>query len=75
MSKKYPTDKAIRDHKDRLWTAILQHFSGLVPLSNVEMTLRSLMGDGALWVHNNHKTLDMEKVKKKLASLRLTDNG
>lgn len=75
MSKKYPTDKDVQTHKDGLWTAILQHFSGLVPMEHVETALRSLMGDGVLWVHNNHKGLDMEAVKKKLMSLRLTENG
>jgi hypothetical protein len=71
MNKKYPRDKDIREHKDRFFTSLVQYFSGLVPIENVEISLRSLMGDASLWVHCNHKELDLEEVKKIIAFISL----
>jgi hypothetical protein len=66
---KYPRNKDIKEHKDAVFTSMVQYFGGYVPLQNIEMTIRSLMGDAALWVHNNHKELDLENIKKQIAGL------
>jgi len=52
---------------------MVQYFSGYVPLDNVGARVRELMGDAALWVNNNHKELDLEKVKKQIATLTLKE--
>lgn len=51
----------------------VQYFAGLVPLSNVNQSFKALLGDAVLWVHNNHKELDMELMKKKIVNLEVLD--
>jgi len=78
---KYPRKSDVQEHKDRLWTALLQYCSGLVPLYNVTSTLRQLMGDAVLWVHNNsdvvntetgvHSKIDLDEMKRMIGSLRV----
>jgi len=68
---KYPRKSDIKEHKDRIWTAMLQYAGGYVPIENVSSVIRSLMGDAVLWVHNNHKELDLEDWKDKIASMKL----
>lgn len=74
--KTYPQASDIKEHKDRLWTTLLQYYKGLVPIESVEQKVRSLMGDAALWIKNNSppalKPLDLEKVKKEITSLSFT---
>lgn len=71
----YPESKDIERHKKSLWTSLIQHFSGYVPMESVETALRSLMGDAALWVHNNHKKLDIDKVKQTIAQTAITTSA
>lgn len=70
---KYPRRKDIEEHKDVLWTSLVQYFLGLVPFQNVVQSLKALMGDAALWVNNNHKPVDLEKVKDLIASLKVSE--
>jgi hypothetical protein len=71
MKSKYPTQNAIKEHKDQLWSTLLQYYIGAVPFYNVENSIRKLMGDAALYVHNNHKKLDMKKITEELYNLTI----
>ena len=51
---------------------MLQYFGGYVPIDSVETDLRALMGDAILWIHREHKELDLEEMKKIIASLKVT---
>lgn len=51
---------------------MLQYFAGLVPFDNVAICVRSMMGDAVLWINREHKELDLEKMKKVIASLKVT---
>lgn len=69
---KYPRDSDIKEHKDRVWTSMVQYVSGYIPLQNVETIFKSLLGDAILWVNNNHKKLDIEKMKELIVNIKIT---
>ena len=68
---KYPQKREIELHKKEMWTTLVQFFSELVPRENIEGSLRKLMGDAALWVNNNYKKIDLERVKVQIGTLQI----
>jgi hypothetical protein len=66
----YPEDKDIKEHKDILFSRLLQYFKGVVPLGSVDDALRALAGDAALWVHNSEK-LDLDKVRAAMQQMTI----
>lgn len=70
----YPDDKAIKEHKDHLWSALLQYYAGVQTFQNVEANFKSLMCDAALWVINNGvlQKPSIERVKRDIANLKMS---
>lgn len=69
---KYPRPQDIDEHRKQVWTSMLQYVGGYVPIENVEATIRALLGDAVLLIRSEHKELDVEAWKEKIASLKLT---
>lgn len=71
----YPTEQIAREHREQLWSSMLQYYHGVVPIENVENQLRGLMGDAALHIHNDFKELDLDKVRTEIGNIRIVTEG
>ena len=71
--KTYPREEDIKEHKDRLFTAMIQYFSGYTTLDLVSAAFSALFGDAALWVKNNmiDNKLDMDFIKRVISEVKV----